>query len=126
MSRALYAEVTSESILRILLRDSERTFIPKDDPVVQARARYGAGVDADSAGVGKVSIARCGRVQFPSFPRSEDSSPHFQARTLARQQTHQRNLKIAIAEINDYHQGLGPAGSLGKQGGKGCVGRATK
>jgi hypothetical protein len=57
-------KVTSESILRILLRDSERTFIPKDDPVVQAR-------------------------------------------TLARQQTHQRNLKIAIAEINDYHQGLG-------------------
>jgi len=56
--------VTEEKFLRILLKDAERTFVPKDDPVVQQR-------------------------------------------TLVRQHIHMTNLKIAIAEINDYHQGLG-------------------
>jgi hypothetical protein len=57
-------KVTEEKFLRILARDAERTFIPKDDPTVQAR-------------------------------------------TLARQQLHARNLRVTISEVNDYHQGLG-------------------
>ena len=60
----LRSTVVSEENLRIFRRDAERTYVPKNDPVVEQR-------------------------------------------TKERQDTHVSNLKLIVAEVQDYHQGLG-------------------
>ena len=54
----------SEENMRIFRRDAERTFVPKDDPVIEVR-------------------------------------------TKRRQDIHVENLRLIVAEVKDYHQGLG-------------------